>query len=216
MIRRFVCAAALSAFATALTATACTASITGTPMAAAPTVTDSAEPDVTTTPEEPYPTPPSDPTSTSHPSMPSSTRTSEPPPTIAKRKTITVAPACSTFVTPAAIGNVTGTNATAEPEDKGFCSYTLTRSGNPAGIALVVLTAGLETKGTTPTTFEGNTAHRLSTADTTCDLRIALTDDQSARYRVLWVSLVLTGHTEPVCAAVDKLAAQVFAKLPDS
>lgn len=208
-----MCAAALAATTTALTAAACAAPITGNPVAAEPAVTNSPTPDVTTT-EESYPTPPSDPTSAPRLTTPTTTTTSEPPVTIAHRKTITTAPACSTFVTVDDIGNVTGTNASAEPEDKGFCSYTLTRSGNPAGIALVVLTSSLETKGTTPTTFEGNTAHRRNTVDTTCDLRIALTDDRSAQYRVLWVSLVLTGHDEPVCAVVDKLATKVFGKLP--
>lgn len=190
-----------------LSAAACTQPTEGTPLAAAPS--DSI---ITTTQEPPYPTEPSYPSTTTRPT----TTTSGPPLTIAKRKTLTTAPACGTFVTPADISRITGTTATAEPEDAGFCNYTLDRSGTPAGIALVVLTETIDPQNTEATTFEGNTAHRLSTVDTTCDLRIALTDQQAVKYRVLWVSLVLNGPTEPICATVEKLAKHVFSKLPDN
>lgn len=213
MVRRFVCAA-LAALGTACTAAACSTPVGGQPIAVIePTLTGSAEPDVTTSRAEP--TTSASPTSTSRPS--GTTSTPGPPLTIARRKTITTAPACAALVTPDDIGRVTGASATAEPEDTGFCGYTLTRSGTPAGVLLVVLTAEQATAGTatgTDTTFEGNTAQRLSTVDTTCDLRIALTDDNAARYRVLRVSLVLTGSAEPACATADKLARHVFANLP--
>lgn len=185
--------------------------MTGTPVAAGPDTTAPSDTSVTTTSEPPYPT--TEPSYPTRPSLP--TTTSGPPLTIAKRKTITTAPACASFVTPADIGRLTGTTANAEPEDKGFCSYTLDRSGNPAGVALIVLNATLDAQNTESTTFEGNTAHRLSTIDTTCDLRIALTDDTTVPYRVLWVSLVLSGPTEPICTTVEKLARHVFGKLPD-
>jgi hypothetical protein len=136
--------------------------------------------------------------------------------TISKRKTITTPPACASLVTPAQIGQLTGTTASPEPEDKGFCSYTLTKpGGGPAGITLVVLTSALDTQNTQETTFEGNTAHRLSTQTTTCDIRVALTDDRSAPYRVLWVSMVLSPPAEPICSTVEKLAKVVFDKLPN-
>ncbi|MFC0112885.1 hypothetical protein [Kibdelosporangium aridum] len=204
MIRRFVCGVAL----VSLTA-ACTQPTEGTPVAAAPGDTV-----ITTTEEPPYPTTePSYPTHTTRPSLPTTT-TSGPPLAIAKRKTLTTAPACATFVTPTDVGRLTGTTATAEPEDKGFCSYTLDRSGTPAGVAMIVLHESLDAENTQSTTFEGNSAFRLTTIDTTCDLRIALTDDQSVKYRVLWVSLVLSGPAEPICTTVEKLARHVFGKLP--
>lgn len=134
--------------------------------------------------------------------------------TIANRKTITTAPACASIVTPAEIGRLTGTAATQEPEDKGFCGFTLTRSGTPAGVVLVVLTQAMRDQSAERTTFEGNTAYHLTTTETTCDLYVALTDDQTAPYRVLWVSVVLTGPTEPICTTADKLAKSAFAKLP--
>ncbi|CAM4295249.1 hypothetical protein KIPE111705_46665 [Kibdelosporangium persicum] len=190
-------------------AAACTRPTSGRPVAVLDATTGTTP--VTTTGERPFPTTePSYPSSTSYPT----TTTSGPPLTIANRKVITTPPACASFVTPADIGRLTGTTAHAEPEDKGFCGYTLDRSGTPAGVALIVLNESLDAQNTEPTTFEGNSAYRLSTVDTTCDLRVALTDDQSVKYRVLWVSLVLSGPSEPVCGTVEKLARHVFGKLP--
>jgi hypothetical protein len=211
VIGRIVCALGL-----VWLVSACMQPIEGSPVAVGSPAVE------TTAPIDDFPTEPAEPTSTfpSSPTTSSTTTTrtsSSAPPTITKRKTITTPPACSALVTPAQIGQLTGTTASPEPEDKGFCSYTLSRPGGPAGITLVVLTSALASQNAgsmSETTFEGNTAHRLSTQATTCDIRVALTEDQSSSYRVLWVSVVLSSPTEPVCSTVDKLAKAVFDKLP--
>jgi hypothetical protein len=210
VIGRIVCALGLIWLVSA-----CVQPTDGTPVAVDSPVVE------TTPPIDDFPTESTEPTEPSRPPRPSSgsqsptTRTSSNTPvTISKRKTITTPPACASIVTPAQIGQLTGTTASPEPEDKGFCSYTLARPGGPAGITLVVLTSALDTQTTQATTFEGNTAHRLSTQTTTCDIRVALTDDQTSSYRVLWVSIVLSAPAEPICSTVDKLAKSVFDKLP--
>jgi hypothetical protein len=214
VIGRIVCALGL-----VWLVSACVQPVGGAPVAAGSTVVETTAPHddfPTETTEPSLPTPPSVPSPGSF-SLPPTTRTSSNTPvTISKRKTITTPPACASLVTPAQIGQLTGTTASPEPEDKGFCSYTLTKpGGGPAGITLVVLTSALDTQNTQETTFEGNTAHRLSTQTTTCDIRVTLTDDRSAPYRVLWVSMVLSPPAEPICSTVEKLAKVVFDKLPN-
>ncbi|TCO52558.1 hypothetical protein [Actinocrispum wychmicini] len=140
--------------------------------------------------------------------------------TIAKRKTVATAPACATLITGAEVARLTGTTAAAEPADQGYCGFDLATGGNAAGVAMVVLTPSADTQradAQSPevTSFEGNTAYRTTSAASTCDLRIALTDDQSAPFRALWVTLVLNTATESTCPTVDKLAKIVFDKLPN-
>ncbi|MBP2330950.1 hypothetical protein JOF56_011335 [Kibdelosporangium banguiense] len=210
MIGRIVCALGL-----VLLVSACMQPVDGAPVAAEGPAAE------TTTAVDDFPTESTEPTGPTRPrsssSSPTTTRTSSNTDvTITNRKTISTPPACATLVTPAQIGQLTGTTATPEPEDKGFCSYTLARPSGPAGITLVVLTSALDTQNTEETTFEGNTAHRLSTQATTCDIRVALTDDRTSPYRVLWVSIVLSAPAEPLCSTVEKLAKSVFDKLPSS
>jgi hypothetical protein len=204
VISRLVCAAGL-----VLLAGACSQSTAGSPVVPEP----SGDSIIETTPSEP---PPSDeyPTETSRPTS-TTTRTSSARVSVTTPKTITTPPSCAAMITKAEIGRLTDTTATQEPEDKGYCSYTLTRSGQPAGIALVVLNQTLEAPNSQTTTFEGNTAHR-SLQQTACDLRVALSDDESAEFRVLWVSVVLTNPGGSVCETTDKLAKAVFDKLPGS
>jgi hypothetical protein len=201
-----------------LMAGACTQPVSGAALGADPAgsavETTPAEPSEPPSASDEFPSEPTRPTTTTITTT--TTRTSSSQVTIAKRKTVTTPPACATLVTTAQIGQLTGTTATAEPEDKGFCSYTLARSGRPAGITLVVLTQQFEAGDSQETVFEGNTAHRLSTQPTSCDLRVALTDDQTSDYRVLWVSMVLASPGEPLCQTAEKLAKAVFDKLPDT
>jgi hypothetical protein len=177
-------------------------------------------PTATTPPDEPPATEESTPTS--KPSTPTATTLSGPsttasgaPVTVAKRKTITTPPSCSTLITGTEIARLTGASATPEPSDKGYCGFDLAKGGSPAGVTMIVLTPSTDSQGAELTTFEGNTAYRTTTAMTTCDLRIALTDDQRAPFRALWVTLVLNTSTESTCPTVDKLAKIVFDKLPD-
>jgi hypothetical protein len=135
--------------------------------------------------------------------------------TVANRKTITTAPSCSTLITGTEVARLTGTTASPEPPDNGFCGFDLASGGSPAGVAMVVLTPSTDSQGAEVTTFEGNTAYRTTTASTTCDLRIALTEDRTAPFRALWVTLVLNKSTEPTCPTVEKLAKIVFDKLPN-
>jgi hypothetical protein len=189
------------------------ASVAGVPIAiqeTAPTATAPAEPTVTeTTTSEETPTERT-PTSTT-----SSTQSAAGTVTIAKRKTVTAAPSCPTLITGSQVAELTGTTASPEPDDKGFCGFDLAHGGSPAGVAMVVLTPSTEAQGAETTSFEGNTAYRTTTALTTCDLRVALTDDQSAPFRALWVTLVLNTATQSTCPTVDQLAKLVFDKLPN-
>jgi hypothetical protein len=176
----------------------------------------------TTTPPVEQPPAEDTPTSESTTSTTTATTLSGPrttatgaPVTIAKRKTFTAAPSCSTLITGTEIAQLTSTTASPEPSDKGFCGFDLASGGSPAGVAMIVLTPSTDAQGAELTTFEGNTAYRTSTVSTTCDLRIALTEDQRAPFRALWVTLVLTKATESTCPKVDQLAKIVFDKLPD-
>jgi hypothetical protein len=173
-------------------------------------VTETTTAPVETTPEETFSPEPTTPATT----FPS-TRPTEAPVTIKKRKTITTPPSCSTFITGTEIAQLTGTTAAPEANDKGFCGFDLASGGSPAGVAMIVLVPSTESQGAQSTTFEGNTAYRTTTVSTTCDLRVALTDDQSAPFRALWVTLVLTKATESTCRTVEKLTKIVFDKLPD-
>lgn len=145
---------------------------------------------------------------------PRTTRSSAPPLTITNRKTVTTAPPCASLITKAQIADLTGATPAQEPEEKGFCSFNLAKGATAAGVAMVVLTPANDVRGTEQTTFEGNTAYRTTTATNTCDLRIALTDDPTAPFRALWVTLVITNSAEPVCPKVERLAKLVFDKLP--
>jgi hypothetical protein len=189
--------------------------VTGQPIAA-PVTEETTPPVETTTPAETYSTE-TPPTSFANPSSSSSTNTrpAGAPVTIAKRKTIATAPSCPTLITGTEIARLTGTTAAPEPNDPGFCGFDLASGGSPAGVATIVLVPTTDAPGAEPTTFEGNTAYRTTTVTTTCDLRVALTDDPSAPFRALWVTLVLTKATESTCPTVEKLAKIVFDKLPD-
>ncbi|MET0132445.1 MAG: hypothetical protein ABW215_02520 [Kibdelosporangium sp.] len=180
-----------------------------------------------TTTSAPAPTEESTPSYEPEPEPTTTTRTTSPTTTsssngltIATRKTVTTPPpACAALVTKTEITQLTGATATPEtatqePEDSVFCSFNLTRSGTPAGLVLVVLTPTTESKGSEKTTFAGNTAYRTTTATSTCDLRVALTDDSIAKFKALWVTVVLTDASESTCPKVEQLAKTVFDKLP--
>lgn len=167
--------------------------------------------------------PTTEPSTTSSTFSPSSLTTSssqQQPLTIATRKTVNTAPACTKLITGGDIARLTGTTAAAEPAEQGYCGFDLTHDGGAVGVAMVVLTQATDTQATdtlTPevTTFEGNTAYRTTSTASTCELRIALTDDQGTPFRALWVRLVLNTATDSVCPTVDKLAKLVFDKLPN-
>ncbi|MEV4314624.1 hypothetical protein [Actinocrispum sp. NPDC049592] len=188
------------------------APVSGQPIAIQQTTTNT-EPPLPETTESEFPSSPPSATTLSGPSTTTSTGTSV---TIAKRKTVSTAPSCSTLITGSEIAQLTSATASPEPSDQGgFCGFDLAAGGGPAGVAMIVLTPSTDAQGAEPTTFEGNTAYRTTTASTTCDLRIALTEDQHAPFRALWVTLVLTNATESTCPKVEKLAKIVFDKLPD-
>lgn len=175
-----------------------------------PTVTEfPTEPTTSTEPSTTYSLPTTSATT-------SSTSTSGGPVTVTKRRTVATAPACPSLVTNAEVGQLTGTTASPEPASAGYCGFDLSSGGSANGVLLVVLTRTTDSgPAAQATTFEGNSAYRTTTAVTTCDLRVALTDDQSAPFRALWVSLALTTATESTCPTVDKLAKMVFDKLPN-
>jgi len=189
--------------------------------AAAPVTKQMTEPEPTVT-EFPTAPPTSNEPSTTY-SLPTpstttyGTSTASGPVTVTKRKTVTTAPACPSLVTNAEVGQLTGTSASPEPATAGYCGFDLSSGGSANGVVLVVLTGATDSgPGAQATTFEGNSAYRTTTTVTTCDLRVALTDDQSAPFRALWVSLALNTATESTCPTVDKLAKMVFDKLPNA
>jgi hypothetical protein len=145
----------------------------------------------------------------------STSSSSSGPVTIAVRKAVTTAPSCPALITGPEITQLTATTATPEQDDKGYCGFDLASGGSAAGVVMVVLTQSTDAQGAEATTFEGNTAYRTTTAATTCDLRVALTDDLSAQFRALWVTVVLTKETSTTCPVVEKVAKTVFDKLPN-
>jgi hypothetical protein len=190
--------------------------------AAAPATSQTAEPEPTVTEFPTAPTTSREPSTTyslptSSSTFGTSTSTASGPVTVTKRKTVTTAPACPSLVTNAEIGRLTGTTASPEPASAGYCGFDLSSGGSANGVVLVVLTGTTDSgPGAQATTFEGNSAYRTTSAVTTCDLRVALTDDQSAPFRALWVSLALNTATESTCPTVDKLTKMVFDKLPNA
>jgi hypothetical protein len=135
--------------------------------------------------------------------------------TIGTPKVLADQPDCANVVTAEQVTQATGMPATPKSVTRGFCTYDLKAGSQPTGLALITFSSTIENAGSEPFTFEGNSASRKLTSNTTCDLRIALNDNRSSMYRSLWVTLLVFKPSEPVCDGANKLAKVVWDKLPN-